>query len=396
VRILLLVDAYLPHPKSQAKLIHDLGVALVRLGHEVTVLAPSNAARPPFEIAEEDGLRVVRASGPRIKGAGRALRAIYEERLSALLWRRARPFLVGQRFDLIVFYSPTIFLGRLVGRLKRLWRCPAYLVLRDIFPQWAVDAGVLRKGLVWSFFRRRELQQYAVADVIGVQSPGNLDYFRTLGRRRYRLDVLYNWAPVGEPACPPSTLRARVGATDEVIFFYGGNVGVAQDMDNILRLARAFPAEPRALFVIVGDGSEVDRLRAAIADERIANVRLLPAVGQEEYRSMLREADAGLISLDRRLRTHNFPGKMLGYMQAGLPILASLNPGNDLAEILGERGAGLWSSNGDDGALLQQAVALASDAQLRSRMGSSGRRLLEEKFSAAAAARQIVGHWSEP
>jgi glycosyltransferase involved in cell wall biosynthesis len=396
MRILLLVDCYLPYPKSQAKQIHDLGAELVAQGHDVTVLAPSEAVVTPFEIAGEDGMRVVRVRAPRLKGVPKILRAIHEERLSSTLWREAGPFLEEQKVDLLVFYSPTIFFGKLVDRLKRLWRCPSYLILRDIFPQWAVDAGILRKGLPWRFFRHRELQQYAVADVIAVQSPRNLDYFRQeLPGRHYRLEVLYNWAPLDEGELPASDLRMRLGLTDEVVFFYGGNIGVAQDMDNILRLAKAFPAEPRALFLLVGEGSEVDRLKARIADERIDNVRMLPAVGQREYLSMLPEVDVGLISLDRRLGTHNFPGKMLGYMQARRPILASINPGNDLAVVLAEHEAGLGSINGDDEALLRNATALARDPELRRRMGSSGRRLLEAKFSAPAAARQIVAHFPE-
>lgn len=395
MRILLLVDCYLPHPKSQAKLIHDLGVELVRQGHEVAVVAPSDSVGAPLEVATEDGLTVARVRGPRIKGAGKVLRAIHEERLSSLLWRRGRPFFEQRRFDLVVYYSPTIFFGKLVRRLKRLWGCPAYLILRDIFPQWAVDAGVLRKRLVWRFFRRRELQQYAAADVIGVQSPRNLDYFRAeLPGRPYRLEVLYNWTLLDEGELAGDGLRARLGLTDEVIFFYGGNIGVAQDMDNILRLAASFPREPRALFLLVGDGSEVPRLEEKLRRERIGNVRILPAVGQRQYLSMLREVDVGLISLDRRLKTQNFPGKMLGYMQAALPILASLNAGNDSASILTEAEAGLCALNGDDGQLLRHAVALAGDPELRRRLGARGRKLLEARFSASAAARQTVSRWA--
>jgi glycosyltransferase involved in cell wall biosynthesis len=381
---------------SQAKLIHDLGVELVRQGHAVVVAAPAEGARAPFELAEEDGLSVLRVKGPKLKGIPKVLRAVHEERLSARMWRGGRAFFESQRFDLVVYYSPTIFFGRLVARLKRRWGCPAYLVLRDIFPQWAVDAGILRKGLVWRFFRHRELQQYAAADVIAVQSARNLEYFREeLPGRRYTLEVLYNWSPIDEGELPRSDLRARLGLTDEVVFFYGGNIGVAQEMDNILDLARSFPPEARVAFVLVGEGSEVPRLKARVESEGIHRVRILSAVGQREYLAMLREVDVGLISLDRKLRTHNFPGKMLGYMQAGLPILASLNPGNDLADVLDDHQAGLWSLSGQHDELRERALRLAGDADLRRRIGANARALLLAKFSAAAAARQVVARWSE-
>lgn len=391
LRVLLLVDRYLPYPTSQAKLIRDLGVELVRQGHRAAVLSPSDGIRAPLEVTVEDGVEVLRVRGPRIKGVNYALRAINEERLSSLLWRRARSYLSTNRFDIVVHYSPTIFFGKLVGRLKRLWGCKSYLILRDIFPKWAVDAGVMRRGPVWAFFRYRELQQYAAADVVGVELPRNLEYFRTgVPKGRYRLEVLYNWMALGSEKLPASDLRSRLSVRDEVVFLYGGNVGVAQDMGNLVRLAARFPRHPKALFVVVGEGREVDRLKEMVASERLENFRVLPAVPQAEFMAMLREADVGLLSLDRRLKTHNFPGKALAYMYSSLPILASLTREHDLSRILSEASAALCSANGDEDAFLRDAVALASDAELRRKMGANARRLLEQRFSVEVAARQIV------
>lgn len=394
MRILILIDAYLPHTNSGIKLVRDLGMELRRQGHDVIIVAPSEEVVRPFVTTMEDGLLVGRARAPNTRTGGRLLRAIREERLSSVIWRAGRAFFRENRCDLVVSYSPTIFFGRLVRKLKRLWNCQSYLVLRDIFPQWAVDAGLLRKGLAWRFLRHRELQQYAVADVIGVQSPRNLEYFPThLPGKRYELEVLYNWTTLDEGEIPCGELRERLGLEGKVVFFYGGNVGVAQDMDNILRLARSLQAESNAAVLIVGDGSEFRRVSAAIAAEGLDNVQILPAVGQREYLSMLREVDVGLISLDRKLRTQNFPGKMLGYMYFGIPILASLNPGNDLAPLLEAHDAGFVSVNGDDKALSDQATSLLRDVDMRRRMGANARRLLEEKFSVEAAARQIVRRW---
>jgi len=194
MRILILVDCYLPSTKSSAKLVHDLAVEWVRQGHEPVVAAPDDALSTPSEISSEEGVTVLRVRTGRIKGASKVRRAINEWRLPSVLWKAGKSFFRSHPCDLVVYYSPTIFFAPLVRRLKRMWRCSAVLVLRDIFPQWAVDAGVLRRGsLPWRFFRRVEFQQYAEADVICVQSPANLAYFEQQGLAgRYRLDVLYN------------------------------------------------------------------------------------------------------------------------------------------------------------------------------------------------------------
>jgi len=151
MRILILADCYLPGTKAGAKLVRDLAVVFHRLGHETAVVTSNTDIPVAARAAVEDGVTVVGVRTGWIKGAPRVIRAINEARLSPVIWKRARSFFVSQRFDLIVYYSPSIFFGWLVCRLKRLYGCSSYLILRDIFPQWAVDAGALGKGslLYW-------------------------------------------------------------------------------------------------------------------------------------------------------------------------------------------------------------------------------------------------------
>src|SRR5271170_5611641 len=392
MRILLLVDCYSPHTKSSATQMRDLALEFRRQNHAVTVLAPSDRISRNLEIATEEGLQVIRVRSKKIKGASKVFRAAEEMRLSSLTWRRAGRFLLTHPADLIVFYPPTIFWGALVKRLKSLWGCPAYLILSDIFPAWAVDAGVLRKRLIYRFFRRREIQQYEVADRIAVQSPANLSYFsREFASRRYPVEVLYNWASLQEEDLPVTNYRKQLGLDGKVVFFYGGNLGVAQDVDNIVRLAARLSREDHIRFLLVGDGSEAARLRTSLAENGLHTVQVLPAVRHREYLAMLSEFDVGLLSLDRRLKTHNVPGKLLGYMYWSKPTLASINPGNDLFEILEKNSAGLCVLNGEDESLASAALRLANDANLRASMGRNARQLLEQDFSVERAVSQILG-----
>lgn len=394
MRILLLVVYYLPSPISSAKLIDDLAREFRRLGHDVVVAAPDENIREDCEVTDEGGVEVLRIRTGEIKSAARWIRGWREITLSSVMWRKGESYFTRNPADLIVYYSPTIFFGALVARLRRLYRCPSYLVLRDIFPQWAVDAGVLRRGsLVHRFFENRERLNYEAASVIGVQSPANLQYFTERGLdRKYRLEVLYNWATATGVREQNLGYRQRLGLENKVVFFYGGNIGVAQDMDNILRLAQRVKDDEKVHFLLVGDGSEVPRLRTLIAGNRLSNVTLHPSVEQETYLDMLSEFDVGLISLERGLKTQNFPGKMLSYMDRSMPILASINPGNDLAEVLAGREAGLVCINGDDDRFEMLARSLAGDPELRTRLGRNARLLLEDRFSVGRAARQILAH----
>jgi glycosyltransferase involved in cell wall biosynthesis len=393
MRILLVVVYYLPSTMSSAKLIHDLAVEFLRLGHEPMIAAPDDTIRSEYDMSMESGINVLRIRTGEIKSASRWMRAWREITLSRVMWQKGRDVFLQNPCDLIIYYSPTIFFGGLVKTLKKRFACPSYLVLRDIFPQWAVDAGVLKKGPAYAFFKWKERLNYDAADVIGVQSPANLEYFAADNTATGRhIEVLYNWASVNVPAGGRNFHRRQLGLSDKIVFFYGGNIGVAQDMDNILRLAERLRHESSAYFLLVGSGSEADRLKKEIGNRRLTNIMLHDAVDQDAYLAMLSEFDVGLISLDRRLRNQNFPGKMLSYMNYSLPILASINPGNDLGDLLETRDAGLACLNGDDDRFEALARSLLKDQELRIRLGKNARAMLDDCFSVRGAAQQILSH----
>jgi glycosyltransferase involved in cell wall biosynthesis len=373
---------------------HDLAMEFHRRNHNVMILTPSSRISRNMEVTWEEGSRVIRVKTRKIKGASKIFRAVEETRLSNLVWRRAKQFLLRNPADLIVFYSPTIFWGALVERLKSVWGCPSYLILRDIFPAWALDAGLLRKGLIYHFFRRKEIQQYKAANRIAVQSQANLHYFaREFATQEFPVEVLYNWMSLRVEDLPATNYRKQLGLQGKIVFFYGGNLGVAQDVDNIIRLAGRLADHDHIRFLLVGEGSEVPRLMRSLAENGLQNVQVLPTVSHREYLAILSEFDVGLLSLDRRLKTHNVPGKLLGYMYWRKPSLASINPGNDLFEILEKNQAGLCLLNGDDDRLCAAALRLANDPELRERMGQNSRKLLERLFSVNAAAAQILTHF---
>lgn len=396
MRILLFVVYYLPSTMSSATLIHDLAVEFHRLGHEPIVVAPDENILQEYQVSCENGIKVLRIRAGKIKSATRFVRAFNEIRLSKTIWKKGKHFFDDNPCDLIIYYSPSIFFSSLVKWLKKKFTCPSYLILGDIFPEWAVETGVLRKGLIYRYFKYKEQQNYEAADIIRVQSPANLLYFKENGLdKKYRLEVLYNWISLTKEHAPCASYRVRLGLQNKVVFFYGGNIGVAQDVDNIIRLADNLRNESAAYFLIVGGGSEVNRLKSLINLKGLTNIAIHDPVNHQEYMSMLSEFDVGLISLDRRLRSHNFPGKMMSYMFHAKPILASINHGNDIKEMLEDKQAGLVCINGEDDKLADNARKLLVDENLRCQLGNNARTLLENTFSVSRAAEQILAHFIE-
>jgi len=392
MKILYLVDSYYPEIRSATRLARDLTREWVAQGHAVTLLTPSPDLKNPVSEAVDDGVHVLRVRSARSKGVNRLSRALAEIRLPSIVWHNAGRYLAEHRHDLIVSYSPTIFFGPLVRRLKRLWQAPSYLILRDIFPLWAADAGVIsRRNPVYRYFDHMAHVQYAAADIIGVQSSGDLRHFVDTP---YRPEVLYNWFAPEPPASDGVDRRAIYGLVNRFVFFYGGNIGVAQNLDIVLRLAADLADDPRAYFLLVGEGSEADRLAGLIEQRRLTNISIRPPIPETEYFRLLAEMDVGLLSLDPRLTNNNFPAKLLGYLSLGKPVLAALNAGHELFGLLADAEAGLCAAADDYPRLLAHARALLADPTAARRMGEQGRRLGAERFSAPAAARQITRHFA--
>lgn len=390
MNILLLTDDYLPSTKSAALMMAQLARALVRQGHAVTVATPRNQSEKISCETAETGLKVIQFRSGAFKNVNKFLRCLNESLFSCRLLLRTGKELKRQKIDLIVTYSPSIFWGPAVWYLKHRHHCRTYLIVRDIFPQWVIDSGNLgRYSPITAYFRFFEWLNYLVADRIGVQMPGNLAYFSNR-KLRNKTEVLYNWFDTTVPLQQGSGLRERLGWQDKVIFFFGGNLGQAQDMGNLLRLAARMKQHPKARFLLVGNGDEFEMLQTVRKSQKLDNLILLPPVPQKEYFRLLSQIDIGLFTLHPAHKTQNFPGKLLGYMAYSKPILGSVNAGNDILDILEEAQAGLVSVNPDDDAFAANAICLLNDIEKRQRMGKSGRQLLEKSFSVSSAAEHLA------
>lgn len=391
MRILLIVDDYLPHSiKVAAKMMHELAVEFVHRGHDVTVLTPNFALKERLSVKELDGVRILSFKSGEIKNIGRVQRAINETFLSTLAWIAVKRYLRENIPDAVIYYSPTIFFGSLVGRIKRNWKVKSYLILRDVFPQWTVDNGLIRENsLIHRYFNYYERINYKNADWIGVMSPSNLSFFKSLQIDIDKFEVLFNWSKIGRVEKAQNVYRKQLGLEDKVVFFYGGNIGVAQNMKNLIRLAIKLKNNETAHLLFVGEGDEVDLILSEKSRNHLDNMTYLPPVNQDIYFEMMNEFDVGLFSLHPEHTTHNFPGKLLGYMEYSKPILGSVNIGNDLMDVISENKAGYIFENGNDEELYKAAIELINSESLRIKTGENGRELLIKQFSVERACTQI-------
>lgn len=391
MRIALIADTFPPLRTSGAVQLRDLSREFARQGHALTVLLPSPDQQEPWRLEEFDGTQVLRLKAPRTKDIGYIRRTLGEFVMPFSMLRQLRKSpLAQERWEGVVWYAPSIFHGPLASAIKKASDCKGYLIIRDIFPEWAVDMGLMGRGLPYRFFDTVARYQYSVADVIGVQTPGNKRYFDGWRERSgRRLEVLQNWLD------KPTQTRCSIRIDDtplagRKVFVYAGNMGVAQGMDILLDLAEKLRSRSDVGFLFVGRGSDAGRLKATANALHLDNVVFFDEIHPDEIPDLYDQCSAGIVALDPRHKSHNIPGKFLTYIQSGLPVLANLNAGNDLAQIIRYERVGQVCETNQADELLQLAEELLAQIEADSGLSDRCHRLFEREFAVQKAVQQIV------
>ena len=302
------------------------------------------------------------------------------------------------KFDLVIYSTPPITFCNAIEYVKKRDGAKTYLLLKDIFPQNAVDLGMIKttgiKGLLYRYFRNKEKKLYAISDRIGCMSQANVDY------------VLKNNPEINPDIveiCPNSieiqdmrldeheklVMRHKYDLpTDKKVFVYGRNLGKPQGISFIIECLRAEKDNKKAFFLIVGDGTEFGKIEAFVNEEKPTNVKLMKSLPKEDYDRMIAACDIGMIFLDHRFTIPNFPSRLLSYMQAGLPVLACTDPNTDIGKVITEGGFGWWCES-DTPAHFTETVNMILNADI-SEMGENSFRYLEENYTVRKSYETII------
>ena len=352
MRIAIVADSFPPLKNSAAVLVFSLAESLASLGHQLLVITPSSDIEKSHIEDDYRAFKVLRIRCGRIKSHQKFLRGISELSLFYTFSHEFKktPYALNQ-WDAVIWYSPSIFLSGLVRYLKMRSKT-SYLILRDIVPDWMVDIGLMKKGPSYFLMKWFEKYQYKLADIIGVQSPGNKRYIKELNLPNLKeLEVLPNWMP------STSTTHCFSGAdyshTDlqhtilagKKVLIYAGNLGEAQGIENFAQLLFNTKDKFSLGFLVIGRGSKKEWLQEYVKDNQIQNVLILDEVNLIALNTYYSQCCAGLVFLDLAHQSHNIPGKFISYLEAGLPVAAFVNTNNDLIHIIKVNKLGLVADN---------------------------------------------------
>lgn len=369
----------------------DLLREFARHGHQVYVVSPAERRLgEETRLLREKDSTILRVRTGNIQKTNLIEKGISTILLESQFVSAIRKLLSDVKFDLVLYSTPPVTLAKVVQFVKQRDGAKSYLLLKDIFPQNAVDLGMMQKtgpkSVLYRFFRAKERKLYALSDRIGCMSQANVDFLLTQ-------DPQLNAACV--EVCPNSVepqdasvtaerremLRCKYGVPlDKTVFVYGGNLGRPQGIPFLVDCLRENADRVDRFFVICGTGTEYSQLQAYMNAEKPANVLLINGLPRDEYEDFVAACDVGMIFLDYRFTIPNFPSRLLSYMQAGLPVLSCTDPNTDIGDIVEMGGFG-WKCLSNDVSAFTRMVDKACKAD-RAAMGITGRKYLEAHYTA--------------
>lgn len=317
-----------------------------------------------------------------------------------------KKYLSGSQFDLITYSTPPITLTSVIKYLKK--RNPhaiTYLQLKDIFPQNAVDIGLISKeglkGILYKYFRKKEKKLYAVSDYIGCMSPANVEY--VLGHNKEvsseKIEVAPNSFDIKlrdkTDYISESTrkdIRGKYGLPlDKPIFIYGGSLGKPQGIPFLIDCLNKNANRKDCHFIVIGNGTEFQSLKQWYAESSPSSITVMSGLPKEEYNELVKACDVGLIFLDHRFTIPNYPSRVLSYMEYNMPVICATDPNTDMGRIAEENGYGYWceSVKPEDFTALVDKM-LASD---RKAMGEKGYKFLKENYTVENTYNAIMRHF---
>lgn len=381
----------------------DLMREFERNGHNLFIVSPSESRKGlATQVINNGSVRILKLKVGNIQKTNLFEKGISTLTLEAKFLLGIQKYFNTVKFDIVLYATPPITFQRTVEFIKNRDGAKTYLMLKDIFPQNAVDLGMLKKSglgsLVYQYFRQKEVRLYQVSDYIGCMSKANVDY---LVNNNLYLDATCieecpnSIEPITIARAPNfrTQIREKYGLPmDKTVFIYGGNLGKPQGVDYLIECIRANENNHKSFLLIVGSGTEFGKIKRCFDKEKFKNALLLRKLSGSDYDLVVSACDVGLIFLDYRFTIPNFPSRILSYMQASIPVLAATDTQTDIGKVIESGRFGYWCESKNAIAFNELVNRLCDDVLLKE-LGKNARLYLENHFKSKDTYDIIMKHF---
>lgn len=323
-------------------------------GHGVYIVSPRERSYgQPTELIEVDGVHILGVRTLNLQKTSVVEKGVGQVLMEGQYKRAIKKCLKGVDFDLILYSTPPITFSKVIKYLKHNNKdAKSYLLLKDIFPQNAVDIGMMSKtgikGVLYRFFRNKEKNLYRMSDYIGCMSPANVEYLLKHNPEiaASRVEVAPNsveLSNIDTKHGEVNVVRAKYGLPiDKPIFIYGGNLGKPQGIPFLMKCLEVNANRCDCHFIIIGTGTELPKLKSWYAEKQPKCITVMDGLPKVEYDKLVNSCDVGLIFLDHRFTIPNYPSRLLSYLENKMPVICATDPNCDMGLIAEKNGYGYW------------------------------------------------------
>ncbi|MCF0161642.1 glycosyltransferase family 4 protein [Fusobacterium necrophorum] len=363
-----------PFKIKNATIYTDLMEILVKFGDKVTVICIDSELRP-FQISftEESGIKILNFGSLPIYNINFIKKGIGILSLPLFISRAIKK-LDLKKFDVVLYETPPITWASIIQKLKNTTNIKSFLMLKDIFPQNAVDMKLMNKnGFIHWIFKRKEKLLYKVSDYIGCMSQANIDYILKHNPEIEQKKVVYY--PNTKKDCGEKKHNFE---KEKLTFIYGGNMGIPQGVLNIAPAIQFFQKDKDIEFILIGKGTEWKKIKKYFSKQD--NVKVLESLPRHEYEELLTRCDAGFIFLDYRFTIPNYPSRILAYLEKGIPIIAATDKNTDIKDLVENNEVGYWSWSIDYDGLIKNIKKMKENREKRKKFSKNARELFLREF----------------
>ena len=364
-------------------------------GHEVTIVSPAERKYGNnTKYIQEGGVRILNVWTTNIQKTNLLEKGITTLFLEFYYYKAIKKYVNYKDVDLILYSTPPITFTYVIKRLKKASNAKTYLLLKDIFPQNAVDLNYLKYGgLLYKYFRNQEKKLYRISDFIGCMSPANLDYLQ-----KNNSEIEINKLEINPNTIDVQEYSKNVNIDiynkykipkDKIIYIFGGNLGVPQGIEFLKKNIANCKSISEAFFLIIGHGTEYHNFRNWIEIEKISNALLINEVPKSEFDEIIKLSHVGLIFLNPNFTIPNFPSRILSYMQNYLPVICATDSVSDIGKIAFENNFGFNCLTSDFDAFFNYIVKLLNK-EIRTQMGKNSYNFLIKEYNTDITYNKIV------
>lgn len=372
-------------------------------GHNIVILSPlERKYKKKTELISEFSCCILKVWTTNIQKTNILEKIISTLIIEFLYLRAINKYFREDKFDLILYSTPPITFTRLITNIKMRTNAKTYLLLKDIFPQNAVDLKMINKSsIAYKYFRHKEQKLYEISDYIGCMSQANKSYIlkNNYGLNIDKIEVNPNSVYLDSKLPNHSVTKTEVVKfsfpEEKTIFVYGGNLGKPQGINFLLQIINYSQNNSKAFFVIIGSGTEFSFIYQWFNKFKPKNAILLTELPHSEYQMLLKKCHVGLVFLHPDFTIPNYPSRILTYMENKLPILFGVDKNTDVGRDaeLGEYG--FSCENGDLEAFIKYVDLLCNNIPLRERMGKNGYNRLLKDFNVNYSYKLIMNHFKK-